>query len=562
MPRYTMTQMRNTIPLFATAVAAAFLSSIAPARADVRLPAIFGDHMVLQREAGVPVWGWASAGEKVTVTAGGATASATAGADGAWRVNLAKLAAADEPIDVTVAGANTVTFHDVLVGDVWVCSGQSNMEFQLGGGKYGFGGAHDAVDEIPKADHPTLRLFIVKKAIAFAPQTDCQGTWKVCTPETAPYFSAVGYFFGREINAAEHVPVGLIGTYWGGTPAEAWTSEPALRAAPELSAYADAFDAAQKNLPAATARYQQQLAKWKAQDPAAAKAWRAAVAKAKADGSPPPREPAAVRRPIAPDANPHAPTVLSNGMIAPIVPYAIRGAIWYQGEANAPKAAQYRTLFPAMIRDWRARWGQGDFPFLWVQLAAYMPRTPEPTQAGDGWPALREAQAMTLSLPNTGQALAIDVGQANDIHPKDKVDVGHRLALAARRVAYGEDVADAGPTFKSMAVDDGKVRVTFVNVAGGLTIAAAPSTQPGVAPTDPGTAVKGFAIAGADHRFVWATATIEGQDTVVLSNPDVPAPVAVRYAWANNPEVNLYNKGRLPAVPFRTDDWAGQTAGK
>jgi sialate O-acetylesterase len=560
--------MRTT---FTTAIV--LLLAAVPSFADVKLPAIVGDHMVLQRDAKVPIWGWADPGEAVTVTAGDVKDTATASADGKWSVALTGLNASDHPIDIAIAGKNSITVHDVLVGDVWVCSGQSNMEFNLGGGKYGFGGALNSAQEVANANHPTMRLFIVTKTPAFEPQADCKGSWKVCDPDSAGPFSAVGYFFGRDIMENQHVPVGLIGTYWGGTPAESWTSIEALKSVPELDVYARSFESIQSNLPKLKQAYEEQLAKWPAEVAAwkkqnadyqtAQKKWILDAAEAKTNGKPIPAKPPAPRaeprRPVAPGTNGHLPSSLTNGMIAPIIPYAIKGAIWYQGESNAGQSKLYQTLFPTMITDWRKRWGEGDFPFLFVQLASYMPRVANPTQTADGWPGLREAQSMTLKLPNTGQAVTIDIGQGNDIHPKDKLDVGHRLALAARHLAYGEDVVFSGPTYDSMTIDGSKIKIKFKNVGTGLTIAAAPSTQPGVPPLAPGSELKGFTIAGADHKFVWATATIDG-DSVIVSSPDVHDPQAVRYAWANNPEVNFYNKEGLPASPFRTDDWENPSA--
>jgi len=557
------------------------------------MPAIFGDHMVLQRGIPVPVWGWADPNEKVTVTAGETSATATTGTDGKWRVALDKLTASDKPISVAVAGKNTVTISDVLVGDVWVCSGQSNMEFNLGGrllmlsasesaakgipdawtaslASPWFGGAHDAATEVPKADHPTLRLFIVKRKIAYDPQEDCTGAWVACTPATAARFSAVGYFFGRDILDQEHVPVGMIGSYWGGTAAESWTSLDGLKSEPSLAQQVKNTE----NTKAHIAEYQQTflnelLPAWQKDHDAweqevnkpyqeVLATWRADAAKAKAAGASPSPSPTPARpeprKPISPYENAGVPTVLTNGMIAPIVPYAIKGAIWYQGEANAGHAKQYETVFPTLIRDWRTRWGEGDFPFIWVQLANFMERTPDPTQTSDGWPGLRDAQTKTLSLPNTGQAVIIDIGADRDIHPKDKSDVGQRLALAARHVAYGEDLVYSGPTYDSIQVEGAAARVKFKNVGTGLIIGAAPSTVAG-APAEPAAAeLKGFSIAGEDQVFYWAKASIDG-DGVVVSCPEVKEPKAVRYGWANNPEVNLYNKEGLPACPFRTDDW-------
>jgi len=368
----------------------------------------------------------------------------------------------------------------------------------------------------------------------------------------------------------QHVPVGMIGTYWGGTPAQAWTSLETLKSVPELNPLANDFESVSSNLAEKKQTYltdtlpkwEKADADWKQKHGAGyqdeLKKWTADSAIAGAAGKPVPPKPVPAgqepRKPNAPDNDPNLPTVLNNGMIAPIVPFAIKGAIWYQGEANGGQPKQYRTLFPAMITDWRARWGEGDFPFVWVQLANFMARTPGPTQTADGWPGLREAQSMTLKLPNTGQAVIIDIGQGDNIHPKDKLDVGNRLALAARHVAYGEDLVFSGPTYDSMQIDGGKITLKFTNIGSGLTIAAGPSTQPGAPQAELASTLKGFSIAGADHKFVWATATIQG-DSIIVSSPEVQDPQAVRYAWANNPEANLYNKEGLPASPFRTDDW-------
>ena len=534
--------------------------------ADVKLPAVFGDHMVLQRNSKVPVWGWAAPNEIVTVEAGKVKATGTADAEGKWSVQLDRLTATDQPTDVTVVGKNTITFHDVLIGDVWVCSGQSNMEFLLSG-------AHNAVEEIPKANHPTLRLFMVTKKVALDPQPDCIGQWSVCTPEIASKFSAVGYFFGREILQDQKVPVGMIGTYWGGTPAEAWTSLEALKSDPVLKGHADNFEKVKTNLPDLKLKYDTEvLPKWKTDhdqwDQEIGKSyreslakWNADVAQAAAAAQPVPTKPKPAkpepRKPSLPDQDPHLATVLTNGMIAPIVPYAIKGAIWYQGESNAGKAAEYNTLFPAMITDWRTRWAQGDFPFIWVQLANFRARNTDPIQTSDGWPGLREAQLKTLKLAQTGMAVTIDIGQGDNIHPKDKWDVGHRLALSARHMAYAENLIYSGPLYDSMAVQGSEVRLKFKNAGTGLTISAAPSSTLGVAPALPAAELKGFSIAGEDRKFVWAKARIEG-DSVIVSSSEVKQPLAVRYGWADNPEVNFYNKENLPASPFRTDDWQSQ----
>jgi len=530
--------------------------------AEVKLAPIFGDHMVLQAGAKLPVWGTAAAGEKVTVTVGGETGSATAGADGKWLVTLDPLKAGTTPLSMTVAGTNTLTFSDVLAGDVWICSGQSNMEF-------GLGMEFDAKEQIPQANLPLVHLFLVPHKVSLTPVTDIASTaprslggqWVVCTPENVikvggwSGFSGVGYFFGREIQKATGQPVGLIGTYWGGTPAQAWTSTGKLASDPVLKHYADLHDQALANFPkaqaayaAAQAAYPAAVEKWKADNGLAANATMAEIntanAKAKAAG-----KPTMPRPPAAPDGGPNFPSNLFDGMIAPLIPYAIKGAIWYQGESNGgsvASATEYRTLFPAMITDWRAHWGEGDFPFFFVQLARY--HNPNP-----GYAVLRESQAKTLSLPNTGMAVAYDVGDQNDIHPKDKLDVGQRLALAAEHVAYGKDLVYTGPVYDKIAVKDGAVRVSFTQVGGGLIIGSAPWV-PGKAQPIPATSLAGFTVAGADQTFYPADAKIEGNE-VVVSSAQVPQPVAVRYAFIDA-EGNLYNKEGLPAPPFRSDDWA------
>jgi sialate O-acetylesterase len=332
-----------------------------------------------------------------------------------------------------------------------------------------------------------------------------------------------------------------------------------MAANPQTKGYAENFEKLKKNLAEDTEKWKNvELPKWEKEigEPLKEKTaeWQKEADAAKAAGMPVPPKPVASRRaPVDPTKNPWVPSVLYNGMIAPILPYGIKGAIWYQGESNAGSSAEYDAQFPTMINDWRARWGEGQFPFFWVQLANFMRRLPKPTQSSAGWPRLREAQSKTLSLPATGQAVIIDIGDGADIHPRDKMDVGKRLALAARHVAYGEDIVYSGPVYDSLKVEGDKAVVKFKQVGGGLTISAPPATRPSEEPKA-GSELKGFAIAGADKKFVWADAKIEG-DTVVVSSPEVKEPVAVRYAWADNPECNLYNKEGLPASPFRTDDF-------
>ncbi|MCW8133331.1 MAG: sialate O-acetylesterase [Planctomycetota bacterium] len=491
----------------------------ASARAEVSLPAVFGDNMVVQREAKVPVWGKAEAGEDVTVTFGKQSVKATADKDGKWKVELEPLEAGG-PFEMTVAGKNTITFKNVLVGDVWLCGGQSNMEFTAGG-------VLNAVDEAVKADLPQIRQIKVAHQIGLEPKDNIQGAWVEASPQTFRAFTAVGFFFARDLHQDLKVPIGLLNSNWGGTPAEAWTSKEGLEADEEFKPILDRAAGLADAYPKQKEAYEKALEKWKADAEAA-----------KAAGKPEPKKPNA---PPPPESNPHRASVLYNGMIKPLVPFAIKGVIWYQGEANAGRAFQYRKLFPNMIQDWRKQWNQ-EFPFLFVQLANYMARKPDPSESA--WAELREAQTMTLALPKTGMAVIIDTGEEKNIHPKNKQDVGKRLALAARHIAYGKDLVYAGPMFDTLAIEGSAAKVTFKHTGGGL------EAKDGD--------LKGFAVAGEDKKFVWASAKIDG-NTVVVSSDKVEKPVAVRYAWADNPECNLYNKEGLPACPFRTDTWDGVT---
>jgi sialate O-acetylesterase len=519
---------------------AGVLSLAAMANADVKMPAIFGDHMVLQQGRDLPFWGTADAGEQVTVTAGGRSATTTADAAGKWQLRLERLAPTTDAVEVRVQGKNTLVFSDVLVGEVWLCSGQSNMEF-------GLTGAHNAAVDLPNVNHPAMRYFKVERSTALEPQTDCKGQWLACTPDVAKHLYAVGYYFGRDLQAARGGAVGLIMSAWGGTTAQAWTSLPTLQSHPQLESYAKTYAEILSNREELTAKFERELADW--QEPHAK--WKAEYDAAPAEqrGAIKRREP---RRPVSPLSSQETPSLPYNAMIAPIARYGIQGVIWYQGESNASDYVHYRTLFPVMIRDWRQAWGQGDFPFLFVQLANYMAPQTQPSEGG--WANIREAQATALALPNTAMAVAIDVGQADDIHPRNKKDVGARLAKAALRIAYNQDVQHSGPRYQSMNVEGNKLRLRFTEIGSGLTIAAAPATQPGMAPAQPASSLKGFAIAGSDRKFAWAQARIDG-DTVVVWSDEVAEPVAVRYGWASNPSVNLYNKDGFPASPFRSDSW-------
>jgi sialate O-acetylesterase len=554
-----------------------FFISVRPSLANVRLSGIFGSHMVLEQDIKIPVWGWADPGEDVTVTLGDHTAKTKADANGNWRVDLDPEKTTATPLTLTVTGKNSLKFDDVLIGDVWICSGQSNMEFSF---KWG---PHNAVTELPKADEPQLRLFNVIKNISLKPVTDLKGEWKVCSPTSVVDFSAVGYFFGRELCHSLNRPIGLISAPWSGLPAQSFISLSALQKAPSFGNYtsnygyiADKYPKDKEAYPAILAEWQ---AKWKQWNetviPAynqSLKQWQTAADQAKASGQPAPPKPTPptpnFKYPNGPYVEPSTPTVIYNGMIAPLIPYAFKGVIWYQGESNGGKIAyengfifadesnaykggEYQTLFPRLISDWREKWNQGDFPFLYVQLANFTKPQVEPSEGG--WAYLREAQLKTLALPNTGMAVIIDIGDPNSIHPKDKLDVGLRLALAAKHVAYGQDIVYSGPIYDSMTVEGNKIRLTFKDTGSGLQMSAPPWTPTGVVAPAP-TELTGFAIAGADKKWVWAKAQIDG-NTVVVSSDQVAAPVAVRYGWASNPACDLYNKEGLPASPFRTDNW-------
>jgi sialate O-acetylesterase len=507
----------------AFALASFALCSPSQARADVKPHPLITENMVLQQGVKVPLWGDADDGEKVTVSCQGQTVSATA-QNGKWQVCLENLKAGG-PYPLTIAGKNTITYKNVLVGEVWIASGQSNMEWPLR--------ASDGAEKhIGASANPLIRLFTVPHTTAQTPQTTVNSKWVECGPTTVPSFSAVAYFFGRELQKSRGVPVGLIHTSWGGTPAEAWTSQAALEAQPSLKHYLAAREQALANYPQAMEKYKADLEKHKA-----------AVEKAKAEGKTPPPAP---RQPAPPDKSPHIPSSLYNGMIAPLIPYAIKGAIWYQGESNAGRAYEYRTLFPAMIKNWRDDWKQGDFPFLLVQLAPFMQISKTPQESA--WAELREAQLLaTKACPNTGMAVITDVGDERDIHPKWKDPVGARLALAARAIGYGEKIEFSGPLYDSVKFEGNKAILSFTHTTGGLVAK--------------GTELTGFTITGEDKKFVNAKAEIQDQHVVVWSD-EVTKPVAVRFGWANYPVVNLWNKEGLPATPFRTDDFPLTTAPK
>ncbi len=524
-----MTTKTTSTPFAALAMASLASASL---WADVKPNPLFSDGAVLQRGQAVPVWGTARDGEKVTIECGGQKLTTTA-QHGAWRVDLKPLTAGG-PFTMTLSGDNTVTVKNLLVGEVWICSGQSNMDFR-------FASTATAAEETPKADFPKIRMFTVDKVPSLTPVAERGGSWVECSPQTVSKFSAVGYFFARELYQKLGIPVGMIHTSWGGTPAQAWTSLEGFGDSPELKDYVATAKKAMESQPSdLQAELGEYNAAKKAWDEKVGNAyqqslneWKAATAKAVQDSTPPPPKPApASPAPVAPQSpgsSPNFPTTLYNGMIAPLVPYAIKGAIWYQGESNASQSKQYRTLFPAMIADWRAKWKQGDFPFYFVQIAPFSGQPPE----------IREAQLLTLAKSkNTAMAVTTDVGNASNIHPTQKEPVGQRLALAARALTYGEKIEYSGPLYAEMQAEGDKIAVSFTHVGGGLV------AKDGE--------LKGFTIAGEDKKFVPAKAEIKG-DKIVVSGEGVTKPTAVRYGWANVPEVNLFNKEGIPASPFRSD---------
>ena len=509
--------IRAALQLFLFLALPLFLSA-GSSRAEVRLPKLFSDNMVLQSGVKAPVWGWAAPGEKITVRLGAHAAEATTGQDGRWRTALGPLEAGG-PFELLIEGKNKLVINNVLCGEVWLCSGQSNMAMTVKGSR-------DAREEIAAADYPRIRYFQVKACKAAEPREEVApiedarqsrlNTWEITSPETVGNYTAAGFFFARLLQQKLDVPVGIINSSWGGTTAEAWTSGKALAADPELSLIL-------KNWPDYNndeSWLKEQYAKFIEEGE-----------KAKQAGQPAP-------------LYFNQPSVLYNGMIAPLIPYAIRGATWYQGESNVFRAYQYRRLFPAMIRNWRSDWGGGDLPFIFVQLANF--------EAHQGnWPELREAQTMTLAVPHTGMAVAIDIGDGGDIHPKNKQEVGRRLALNALALVYQKDLLYSGPLYDSMKIESGQCRISFSHTGEGL--ATRDNAEAG-----------GFTVAGEDRKFYPAKARIEGKE-VVVSSSEVSHPVAVRYAWTDNPEeANLYNmeggSPALPASPFRTDDWPGMTA--
>jgi sialate O-acetylesterase len=492
--------------------------SVTTAVAELRLPAIIADNMVLQQQSTITLWGWANAGEKITVTAGWNKTPVGVAADnaGKWTVQI-KTVKAGGPYNILFSAGNTIEIKNVLLGEVWLASGQSNMEFFMVKATGGYQGVLNYEDEIKAADYPLIRMIDIRNTVADEPRDDFGGVWKVCSPQTADTFSAVAYYFARSIHTATGYPIGIINATWGGTPAESWTRKEILENDSSFKVILDRYRKQCDDYPAAFDKYKTALDKWKADT-------------SKSKGAPP-------REPMGPH-NPTSPYKLYNGMIAPLLSYTIKGVIWYQGEANAGRAAQYRRLFPAMIENWRADFNNKKMPFYFVQIAPHISQNPE----------IRDAQLYTLqNVPYTGMAVITDNGDSLNIHPRNKKPVGERLSLWALKNEYGKnDIVVSGPLYKSMKTEGNKIRIQF-GYADGLL------AKDGE--------LKEFTIAGIDSNFVPAKAIIE-KNTVVVWNESVQKPVAVRFAWRNVPFPNLFNGAGLPASPFRTDKWKLPTEGK
>lgn len=497
-------------------------------RAELKLPAIIGDNMVLQQKQEDPVWGWDTPGTKVTVTFAGQTKTAEADKDGRWTVKLDAMPANATPQAMTIKGTTERTLQNILIGEVWMCSGQSNMQWSVSGDWKG-----DL--EALTAKIPGLRLISVPQIGTQELQNDFKGQWAASDSNNSKGFSAVGFFFGRYLHQALGVPVGLINNAWGGSAAEAWVRRDSLDKDARFKLLMDGWKQREAQLITDKAKtdFEAAMVKWKEDD-----------AKAKAEGKTPPRAPSSPQSILTGNARPGN---IFNGVMNPTLGYGMKGVIWYQGESNAGRAWEYAQLFPYMIEQWRAEWKQGDFPFYWVQLADYMAEKPEPGDSA--WAELRESQTKTLQLPNSGQAVIIDLGEANDIHPKNKTDVAARLARWALAKDYDVKIAYRSPEYKSIQIAGNKATVTL-------------DCFGGILRTVDVSEVKGFAVCGEDKVWQWAQAKIVGNDKVEVWSDKVPAPIAVRYAWADNPVCNLRTKDGLPVTPFRSDDFEMTTKPK
>jgi len=504
-----------------------FILAVSESSALVRLPSIFGDNMVLQQNAIINLWGFASPLEHVLVQMNNQTVECTTSPEGKWKVSFTPMKS-DGPFEMIIKGENTIQLKNILIGEVWLCSGQSNMDFPLKK-------TNDAEKKIGQADFSSIRIFIVKRKVALTPQDDCEGEWLVCSPKTIGDFSGVGYYFGKNLHKELNVPIGLIQSTWGGAPAEAFMSIEVLESDPDFKPILERWE---KQLE----KYPDLLDEYNRNRESLLQRWIIDSTTAVNKGMAPSRKP---NKPEGPGSR-NTPAGLYNGMLYPLVPLSLKGVIWYQGEANAGRAHQYRKLFPALIENWRAIWNVGDFSFYFVQLPNLF-RQPEPSKSG--WAELREAQLLALSVPNTGMAVTIDIGDPVNLHPTNKLDVGYRLSLIAVNNDYGKnDILFSGPIYQSHHKFENKIFLNFKHTGKGL---AAKN----------GNALKGFTIASDDKKFITASAKIEGGQVIVW-NDQIKNPVAVRYAWADNPDCNLYNSSNLPASPFRTDDWKEVTFNK
>ncbi len=499
---------RTTLPTLCVILVAVVFAPLS-SRAEISLPNIFSDHMVLQQKQENKVWGKADAGEQIVVGIAGRSVTTTAGDDGNWSVMLDPLPAGG-PHLLAITGSNEISFEDVLVGEVWICSGQSNMQWTVRN-------TNDADLERAAADYPRIRMINFPQVGSQEPIWTHENVgWEVSSPATVGKFSAVGYFFGRQLYQTLDVPIGMINNAWSGSSADAWVRRDLLEVDADYRPTLERWQGMERRFE--TLSSQAELTEEEEKQ--------LANLKIEMNGR-------------------HRPANIYNGVLKSHLGYGIQGAIWYQGESNAGRAYQYRDLFPMMIQNWRDEWGEGDFPFYWVQLADFGKEKPEPSESG--WAELREAQTMTMSrLPNTGEAVIIDIGEGKDIHPRNKVTVGQRLARWALAKQYGVDVAYQSPTYKSMEKKNGKVILSFDHIDGGWR------------PFDVPRPV-GFAIAGEDRKFVWAEAKFIPGNRLEVSSSEVSDPVAVRYAWGDNPKCNLFNGIGLPLTPFRTDDWPGLT---
>ena len=508
--------MKRTSSILALALALPFA-----ARAELKLPSVISDHMVLQQKQTNPIWGWDTPGTKVSVTFAGKTYTGDADKDGKWTVKLDPQAANAKPQAMTIKGTDTKQLEDILIGEVWMCSGQSNMGFTLSSD---WNGDLEAL----ASHHPQLRLFKVPLVGTQELKTDINAKWEETTPQTSPGFTACGFLFGRYLHEILGVPVGLIGNAWGGSSAEAWVRRSTIESDPRFKDLIDQWKNTEATYDHAKvkAAYETDVAKWNE-----------AVKAAKAAGKPAPAPP---RAPQDTMAGQHRPGNIFAGMLNPTLGYGMKGVVWYQGESNAGRAWQYRNLFPFMIEQWRKEWKQGDFSFYWVQLADFKAQQPNP---GDSdWAELREAQTLTMKLPNTGQCVITDIGEGKDIHPKNKHDVAARLVRWALAKDYGMKIPYRSPEFKSVEIKDNKALVTLDMFGSKLR------------PFDVAEAV-GFALCGEDKVWHWAKGTVKGDNQVEVWSEQVAKPVAVRYAWADNPVANLFSNEGLPVTPFRTDDF-------